>query len=68
VLTLGDGRPRRAVVRLQAIGANAAARIPSSTLPGTYFVLASADDTVLVAESSEANNCRTSNTAVVVTP
>ena len=42
--------------------------IPSTTLPGTYVVLACADDTKLVAESSDANNCRASGTAVVVTP
>jgi len=42
--------------------------IPSTTIPGTYFVLACADDTKLVAESSEANNCRASGTAVVVNP
>ena len=42
--------------------------IPSTTIPGTYFVLACADDTKLVGESSEANNCRASGTAVVVSP
>jgi hypothetical protein len=42
--------------------------IPSTTLPGTYVLLACADDTKLVAENTEANNCRTSGTAVVVAP
>jgi hypothetical protein len=42
--------------------------IPSTTLTGTYFLLACADDTKLVAESSETNNCRASGTAVVVAP
>jgi hypothetical protein len=31
--------------------------VPSSTLPGVYFLLACADDTKVVAESSETNNC-----------
>jgi subtilase family serine protease len=42
--------------------------IPSTTIPGPFFVLACADDTKLVAERSEANNCRASETAVVVSP
>ena len=48
--------------------ASIAVTIPSTTLPGTYLLLACADDTKLVAESAEANNCRASGTAVVVTP
>src|SRR5215831_9100024 len=32
--------------------------IPSTTPPGAYFLLACADDTNIVAESDEANNCR----------
>jgi hypothetical protein len=48
--------------------ASAAVTIPSTTLPGTYFLLACADDTKLVAESNEANNCRASGTALVVNP
>jgi subtilase family serine protease len=48
--------------------ASVAVTIPSTTLPGTYFLLACADDTKLVAESNEANNCRASGTAVVVAP
>jgi subtilase family serine protease len=35
--------------------------------PGTYFVLACADDLSLVSESSEANNCRASSTTVQIT-
>ena len=48
--------------------ASVAVTIPSTTLPGTYFLLACADDTKLVAESNEANNCRASGTALVVNP
>ena len=48
--------------------ASVAVAIPSTTLPGTYFLLACADDTKLVAESNEANNCRASGTALVVNP
>jgi len=47
---------------------SASVLIPSTTAPGTYFVLACADDTRLVAESSEANNCVASATRVAVTP
>ena len=42
--------------------------VPSSTPAGTYVVMACADDTLLVGESSEANNCRASATALVVSP
>jgi subtilase family serine protease len=42
--------------------------IPSTTVPGTYVVLACADGTALVAEASEINNCRASGTTVVVNP
>jgi subtilase family serine protease len=48
--------------------ASVAITIPSTTLPATYFLLACADDTKLVAESNEANNCGASGTAVVVNP
>jgi hypothetical protein len=42
--------------------------IPSSTVSGTYFLLACADDTKVVAESNEGNNCRSSNTQIGVGP
>jgi subtilase family serine protease len=48
--------------------ASVAVTIPSTTLPGTYFLLACADDTKLVAESNDTNNCRASGTAVAVAP
>ncbi len=44
----------------------AAVTIPSGTAPATYFLLACADDTGLVAESNETNNCRASANTVVV--
>ena len=34
----------------------------------TYVLLACANDTKLIAERNDPNNCRTSGTAVVVTP
>jgi len=40
--------------------------IPSTTLPGTYFLLACADDKKVVAESNEKNNCLASATQVTV--
>src|SRR5262249_2879571 len=42
--------------------------IPTTTVPGTYVLLACADDTRLVAEQNETNNCRASSTPVVVIP
>ena len=48
--------------------ASVAVTIPSSTLPGKYVLLACADDTKVVAESNDTNNCRASGTAVVVAP
>ena len=42
--------------------------IPSTLTPGTYFVLACADDVARVKEAGGANNCRASATAVSVTP
>ncbi len=42
--------------------------VNTATLPGTYFLLACADDKNGVAEGSETNNCVASGTTVVVTP
>jgi hypothetical protein len=42
--------------------------IRASTVPGTYFLIACADDTKKVAESDESNQCTTSMTTIVVTP
>jgi subtilase family serine protease len=42
--------------------------IPSTTAPGTYVLIACADDTGAVAEANETNNCRASATAVIVAP
>jgi subtilase family serine protease len=36
--------------------------------PGTYYLLACADDTLLVVESDESNNCLASTTTVMVVP
>jgi subtilase family serine protease len=42
--------------------------IPTSTVAGTYYLLACADGASAVAESNETNNCRPSSTQVNVTP
>jgi cysteine-rich repeat protein len=36
-------------------------------VPGTYYLLACADDTLLVVESDEGNNCRASTTTITIT-
>jgi subtilase family serine protease len=42
--------------------------IPASTAVGPYYVLACADDTAQVPETSEGNNCRVSTATLQVTP
>lgn len=42
-------------------------KIPAATVPGSYFVLACADDAKASAESSETNNCTASGSKVNVT-
>ena len=42
--------------------------IPLSVAPGTYVLLACADDRKVIAEANEANNCRASGTTIVVVP
>jgi hypothetical protein len=42
--------------------------IPADLAPASYFLIACADDTRLVAESRESNNCRASTAAVTVAP
>lgn len=46
---------------------NTAVIVPATVPPGTYFVLACADDLGRVAESSETNNCRASTSTVEIT-
>jgi hypothetical protein len=46
----------------------ASVRIPATTTPGSYFVLACADDGGTVAETNETNNCVASATTLTVTP
>src|SRR5262249_51833341 len=41
--------------------------VPTNTPLGTYFLLACADDTKVVIETNENNNCVASQTSVVVT-
>ena len=43
------------------------ATIPSTTKPGTYYLLACTDDTKLIAESNEGNNCKASSGTIVLT-
>jgi len=60
----------RAVPALAAGGASAGAAItvtiPSATPANTYFLLACADDTAVVAEGVETNNCRAAVSRVIV--
>ena len=48
--------------------ASATATVPSSMPAGSYYLLACADDTSLVAETSESNNCAASGTKIRVGP
>lgn len=41
-------------------------KVPAGIVSGAYYLLACADDTKVVAESNEANNCRPSKTVVKV--
>jgi uncharacterized protein involved in type VI secretion and phage assembly len=47
---------------------NRVVTVPANMVPGEYYVLGCADDTGLVAESEEANNCRSSSSPVTVVP
>jgi len=47
---------------------SATVTIPLSVAPGTYVLLACADDRKVIAEANEANNCRASGTTIVVVP
>jgi subtilisin family serine protease len=40
--------------------------VPTSTVPGTYYVLACADDTSKVTESQEANNCAAATSTTLI--
>jgi hypothetical protein len=42
--------------------------VPANTIPDAYYLLACADDTRLVRETSETNNCEASATRVTVVP
>ena len=42
--------------------------IPLGTNPGTYFLIACADDRTAVVESDEGNNCRVATTQITVLP
>jgi PKD repeat protein len=42
--------------------------VPTTTALGSYFLLACADDTQVVAENDETNNCKASATTVTVNP
>ncbi len=42
--------------------------VPPSTRPGTYYLLACADDLAQVLETNEINNCRASASQVTVLP
>ncbi len=42
--------------------------IPLTVVPGTYVVFACANDKKVIVETREGNNCRASNTTIVVVP
>lgn len=42
--------------------------LPTNTTPGTYYLLACADDLKQVSEGSETNNCRASAAQIVINP
>jgi choice-of-anchor B domain-containing protein len=61
----------RSVAGLQSNAASTGSRVvavPTSAPPGTYVVLACADDGSKVGESNNANNCRASGMSVVIHP
>ena len=49
-------------------GATVTLTIPPTTPAGPYYLLACADDTALVSETDETNNCSASNSQISVTP
>ena len=51
----------------QTSNGNLTTTVPSTTPPGTYYVLSCADDSSTVSETNESNNCRASATTVQVT-
>ena len=61
----------RLIPNLPAFGRSAGSAlvtIPLSVVPGTYVVFACADGKKVIAEAREANNCRASDTPIVVVP
>ncbi|MGH7358983.1 MAG: CARDB domain-containing protein, partial [Candidatus Rokuibacteriota bacterium] len=61
----------RSVPGLAAGGSHSATvtvTIPAATAPNTYFLLACADNTNVVIETNETNNCTPSSTTVTITP
>ena len=49
-------------------GSSGSDSIRATTRPGTYVLLAGADDTKVVAEGNKTNNCRPSGTPIAVNP
>ena len=67
--TLLDGnRPVPSLVAGASSTGTATVTVNRKTAPGTYFLLACADDKRQIVESDESNNCRASTTRVVVGP
>jgi hypothetical protein len=61
----------RAVLGLTALGSSAVpvmVTVPSDTPPGSYYLVACADDLTVVPETNEGDNCRTSTGRVTVQP
>jgi trimeric autotransporter adhesin len=51
----------------EAFTGNRAVTVPTDTAPGQYYLLGCADDTALVTEIDETNNCRSSATRITIT-
>jgi subtilase family serine protease len=61
-------RPVSSLAAGAASSGSATVTIPSNTTPGDYYLLACADDTLVVTEIDEGNNCVASAATITVTP
>jgi hypothetical protein len=65
---LGGGRSVPGLPAGSHSQAETTVSVPADVAPGSYFLIACADDTRAVTESRESNNCRASSTAMAVSP
>jgi hypothetical protein len=63
---LGGGRNVAALAAGATNSGSATVTVPATGVHGTFYVLACADDTALVAEFAESDNCRASATRVTI--